>query len=47
MQIFSILLKLKGYDEKLGELGKITTNPILHTAEDFCLCFNKIIKKLN
>ena len=26
MQISSILLKLKGYDEKLGDLGKITTN---------------------
>ena len=26
MQIFSILLKLNGYDEKLGEFEKITTN---------------------
>ena len=26
MQISSILLKLKGYDEKLSDLGKITTN---------------------
>ena len=26
MQIFSILLKLKGYDEKLDDFGKITTN---------------------
>ena len=26
MQISSILLKLKGYDKKLGDLGKITTN---------------------
>ena len=26
IQISSILLKLKGYDEKLGDLGKITTN---------------------
>ena len=26
MQISSILLKLKGYDEKLGDLGKIITN---------------------
>ena len=27
------------YDENL--------DPILHTAEDFCICFKKIIKKLN
>ena len=26
MQIAGILLKLKGYDQKLGDLGKITTN---------------------
>ena len=26
MQISGILLKLKGYDEKLDDLGKITTN---------------------
>ena len=26
MQISSILLKLKGYDEKLGDLSKIHTN---------------------
>ena len=26
MKISGILLKLKGYDEKLGDLGKITTN---------------------
>ena len=26
MQISSILLKLKGYDEKLGDLSKIDTN---------------------
>ena len=26
MQISSILLKLKGYDEKLGDLSKINTN---------------------
>ena len=27
------------YDENL--------DPILHTGEDFCICFKKIIKKLN
>ena len=25
----------------------VNSDPILHTAEDFCICFKKIIKKLN
>ena len=30
MQISSILLKLKGYDEKLEGLSKINTNEVKH-----------------